>query len=137
MSPWLLIHLLLQLLLLLHHRLNPKQTRHSSHGTYFVCVCVNLKVKSKNAQTRSILTPLHVLSAGFGNISPHTEGGRIFCIVYALLGIPLFGFLLAGVGDQLGSIFSKGIGRVEEMFVVSREKHALISFQYNLIFFFS
>lgn len=102
----------------------------------FVCVCVNLKVKSKNAQTRSILTPLHVLSAGFGNISPHTEGGRIFCIVYALLGIPLFGFLLAGVGDQLGSIFSKGIGRVEEMFVVSREKHALISFQYNLIFFF-
>lgn len=56
---------------------------------------------------------------GFGNISPHTEGGRIFCIVYALLGIPLFGFLLAGVGDQLGTIFGKGIGRVERMFVVS------------------
>lgn len=60
-----------------------------------------------------------VLCAGFGNISPHTEGGRIFCIVYALLGIPLFGFLLAGVGDQLGTIFSKGIGRVEKTFVVS------------------
>ncbi|XP_075906020.1 potassium channel subfamily K member 2-like [Nelusetta ayraudi] len=58
-----------------------------------------------------------ITTIGFGNISPHTEGGRIFCIVYALLGIPLFGFLLAGVGDQLGSIFSKGIGRVEEMFV--------------------
>lgn len=59
------------------------------------------------------------LLSGFGNISPHTEGGRIFCIVYALLGIPLFGFLLAGVGDQLGTIFGKGIGRVEKMFVVS------------------
>ncbi|CAB1331295.1 unnamed protein product [Coregonus sp. 'balchen'] len=35
----------------------------------------------------------------FGNISPHTEGGRIFCIIYALLGIPLFGFLLAGQWD--------------------------------------
>ncbi|MED6249498.1 Potassium channel subfamily K member 2 [Ataeniobius toweri] len=57
--------------------------------------------------------------AGFGNISPHTEGGRIFCIIYALLGIPLFGFLLAGVGDQLGTIFGKGIARVEKMFVVS------------------
>lgn len=39
--------------------------------------------------------------------------------MYALLGIPLFGFLLAGVGDQLGTIFGKGIGRVERMFVVS------------------
>lgn len=57
--------------------------------------------------------------SGFGNISPHTEGGRIFCIIYALLGIPLFGFLLAGVGDQLGTIFGKGIAKVEKMIVVS------------------
>uniref|UniRef100_A0A3B5L5R2 Potassium channel domain-containing protein n=1 Tax=Xiphophorus couchianus TaxID=32473 RepID=A0A3B5L5R2_9TELE len=41
-----------------------------------------------------------ITTIGFGNISPHTEGGRIFCILYALLGIPLFGFLLAGVGDH-------------------------------------
>ncbi|KAK5612746.1 Potassium channel subfamily K member 2 [Crenichthys baileyi] len=58
-----------------------------------------------------------ITTIGFGNISPHTEGGRIFCIIYALLGIPLFGFLLAGVGDQLGTIFGKGIARVEKMFV--------------------
>ncbi|KAG7236038.1 hypothetical protein INR49_001438 [Caranx melampygus] len=67
---------------------------------------------------------------GFGNISPHTEGGRIFCIVYALLGIPLFGFLLAGVGDQLGTIFGKGIARVEKMFVhwdISQTKIRVIS----------
>lgn len=57
--------------------------------------------------------------AGFGNIAPHTKGGRIFCIIYALLGIPLFGFLLAGVGDQLGTIFGKGIAKVEKMIVVS------------------
>lgn len=59
------------------------------------------------------------LPPGFGNISPHTEGGRIFCIIYALLGIPLFGFLLAGVGDQLGTIFGKGITKVEKMIDVS------------------
>lgn len=59
--------------------------------------------------------------AGFGNIAPHTKGGRIFCIIYALLGIPLFGFLLAGVGDQLGTIFGKGIAKVEKMIVVSNE----------------
>uniref|UniRef100_A0A3Q3IZN8 Potassium channel domain-containing protein n=1 Tax=Monopterus albus TaxID=43700 RepID=A0A3Q3IZN8_MONAL len=71
-------------------------------------------LQSSGAASREFLC---VLSAGFGNISPHTEGGRIFCIVYALLGIPLFGFLLAGVGDQLGTIFGKGIARVEKMFV--------------------
>ncbi|GAA6098120.1 potassium channel subfamily K member 2b isoform X1, partial [Tachysurus ichikawai] len=70
------------------------------------------------------------LPAGFGNISPRTEGGRIFCIVYALLGIPLFGFLLAGVGDQLGTIFGKGIAKVEKMIVkwnVSQTKIRVIS----------
>ncbi|XP_035385341.1 potassium channel subfamily K member 2b [Electrophorus electricus] len=71
-----------------------------------------------------------ITTIGFGNISPHTEGGRIFCIVYALLGIPLFGFLLAGVGDQLGTIFGKCIARVEKMIVkwnVSQTKIRVIS----------
>nr|XP_014345469.1 PREDICTED: potassium channel subfamily K member 2 [Latimeria chalumnae] len=67
---------------------------------------------------------------GFGKTSPHTEGGKIFCIIYALLGIPLFGFLLAGIGDQLGTIFGKGIAKVEDMFVkwnVSQTKIRVIS----------
>ncbi|XP_040016259.2 potassium channel subfamily K member 2-like isoform X1 [Gasterosteus aculeatus] len=71
-----------------------------------------------------------ITTIGFGNISPHTEGGRIFCIIYAVLGIPLFGFLLAGVGDQLGTIFGKGIAKVEKMIVkwkVSQTKIRVIS----------
>ncbi|KAM3860957.1 potassium channel subfamily K member 2b [Diretmus argenteus] len=71
-----------------------------------------------------------ITTIGFGNISPHTEGGRIFCIIYALLGIPLFGFLLAGVGEQLGTIFGKGIAKVEKMIVkwkVSQTKIRVIS----------
>ncbi|XP_029449061.1 potassium channel subfamily K member 2 [Rhinatrema bivittatum] len=71
-----------------------------------------------------------ITTIGFGNISPRTEGGKIFCIIYALLGIPLFGFLLAGVGDQLGTIFGKGIARVEDTFVkwnVSQTKIRIIS----------
>ncbi|XP_028809160.1 potassium channel subfamily K member 2-like isoform X2 [Denticeps clupeoides] len=70
-----------------------------------------------------------ITTIGFGNISPHTQGGRIFCIIYALLGIPLFGFLLAGVGDQLGTIFGKGIAKVEKMIVwnVSQTKIRVIS----------
>ncbi|XP_037101379.1 potassium channel subfamily K member 2-like isoform X2 [Syngnathus acus] len=71
-----------------------------------------------------------ITTIGFGNTSPRTEGGRIFCIIYALMGIPLFGFLLAGVGDQLGTIFGKGIAKVEKMIVkwkVSQTKIRVIS----------
>lgn len=57
-------------------------------------------------------------STGYGNIAPSTEGGKIFCILYAIFGIPLFGFLLAGIGDQLGTIFGKSIARVEKVFRV-------------------
>ncbi|XP_028902791.1 potassium channel subfamily K member 2 isoform X2 [Ornithorhynchus anatinus] len=71
-----------------------------------------------------------ITTIGFGNISPRTQGGKIFCIIYALLGIPLFGFLLAGVGDQLGTIFGKGIAKVEDTFIkwnVSQTKIRIIS----------
>uniref|UniRef100_A0A8C4QG56 Potassium two pore domain channel subfamily K member 10 n=1 Tax=Eptatretus burgeri TaxID=7764 RepID=A0A8C4QG56_EPTBU len=57
-----------------------------------------------------------ITTIGFGNTAPSSEGGRIVCIVYSIIGIPLFGILLAGVGDQLGTIFGKGITHVEKIF---------------------
>uniref|UniRef100_H3A430 Potassium two pore domain channel subfamily K member 10 n=1 Tax=Latimeria chalumnae TaxID=7897 RepID=H3A430_LATCH len=57
-----------------------------------------------------------ITTIGYGKVSPSTEGGKIFCILYALFGIPLFGFLLAGIGDQLGTIFGKSILRAEKVF---------------------
>ncbi|KAG5266030.1 hypothetical protein AALO_G00249050 [Alosa alosa] len=65
-----------------------------------------------------------ISTIGYGNIAPSTEGGKIFCICYAIIGIPLFGFLLAGIGDQLGTIFVKCILKVERMF---RQRHRQIS----------
>uniref|UniRef100_A0A4W4F3X7 Potassium channel domain-containing protein n=1 Tax=Electrophorus electricus TaxID=8005 RepID=A0A4W4F3X7_ELEEL len=59
-----------------------------------------------------------ITTIGYGNIAPSTEGGKIFCILYAIFGIPLFGFLLAGIGDQLGTIFVKSILKVEQVFKV-------------------
>lgn len=66
-----------------------------------------------------LLLVLSLCLTGYGNIAPSTEGGKIFCILYAIFGIPLFGFLLAGIGDQLGTIFVKSILRVERIFRVS------------------
>ncbi|XP_055029244.1 potassium channel subfamily K member 10b isoform X1 [Misgurnus anguillicaudatus] len=65
-----------------------------------------------------------ITTIGYGNIAPSTEGGKIFCILYAIFGIPLFGFLLAGIGDQLGTMFIKSILKVEKIF---RQKHKQIS----------
>ncbi|OPL21602.1 potassium 10 channel subfamily k member, partial [Mytilus galloprovincialis] len=38
---------------------------------------------------------------GYGNQSPVTGRGRTFCIFYALLGIPLTGIMLLGLGEKL------------------------------------
>ncbi|KAK1335502.1 hypothetical protein QTO34_003288 [Cnephaeus nilssonii] len=58
-----------------------------------------------------------ITTIGYGNVALRTDAGRIFCIVYALVGIPLFGFLLAGVGDRLGSALRHGIGHIEAIFL--------------------
>uniref|UniRef100_A0A8D2Q731 Potassium channel subfamily K member 4 n=1 Tax=Varanus komodoensis TaxID=61221 RepID=A0A8D2Q731_VARKO len=58
-----------------------------------------------------------ITTIGYGNISPKTNAGQLFCIFYALVGIPLFGMLLAGVGDHLGSSLRKAIGKVEDIFL--------------------
>ncbi|CAM5126437.1 unnamed protein product [Eretmochelys imbricata] len=58
-----------------------------------------------------------ITTIGFGNTSPKTDGGRLFCIFYALVGIPLFGMLLAGVGDHLGFSLRQAISKVEDVFL--------------------
>lgn len=63
--------------------------------------------------------PARPLCPGYGNAALRTDAGRIFCIFYALVGIPLFGILLAGVGDRLGSSLRRGIGHIEAIFLVS------------------
>ncbi|XP_075043757.1 potassium channel subfamily K member 4 [Mixophyes fleayi] len=67
-----------------------------------------------------------ITTIGFGNNSPKTEGGQMFCIFYALFGIPLFGILLAGVGDHLGSALRKGIGKVEIIFLKWRVSPTIV-----------
>ncbi|XP_072518339.1 potassium channel subfamily K member 4 [Salminus brasiliensis] len=58
-----------------------------------------------------------ITTIGYGNISPQTDWGKLFCICYALVGIPLFGFLLAGVGDHLGTGLRNAVARIERLFL--------------------
>ncbi|XP_042287359.1 potassium channel subfamily K member 4 [Thunnus maccoyii] len=67
-----------------------------------------------------------ITTIGFGNISPKTEGGQLFCIFYALVGIPMFGILLAGVGDHLGTGLRKTIARIETLFLKWRVSPTIV-----------
>ena len=44
--------------------------------------------------------PLHTSSSnsGYGHIAPSTMGGRIFCLFFAIIGIPFTLTVLADVG---------------------------------------
>ncbi|XP_053568649.1 potassium channel subfamily K member 17 [Bombina bombina] len=49
-----------------------------------------------------------ITTIGYGNISPTTVGGRIFCIVFALFGIPLNLILLNRIGQRMLSLVHQG-----------------------------
>lgn len=51
----------------------------------------------------------HSLSVlGYGEIYPVTETGKVVCIIYAMLGIPLMLLVISDVGDILARVVSKG-----------------------------
>ncbi|XP_056457113.1 potassium channel subfamily K member 4 [Gadus chalcogrammus] len=58
-----------------------------------------------------------ITTIGFGNLSPRTWFGQLFCVCYALVGIPMFGILLAGVSDHMGTVLRKAVARIETLFL--------------------
>ncbi|XP_057707166.1 potassium channel subfamily K member 2 [Corythoichthys intestinalis] len=58
-----------------------------------------------------------ITTIGFGNLSPRTWYGQLFCVCYALVGIPMFGILLAGVGDHMGTVLRKAVAKIETLFL--------------------
>lgn len=68
-----------------------------SSSVTFTCVFVAM-----------VLMP--ILSAGYGNLSPSTVSGQVFCVFYALCGIPLnLAFL-----KQLGKFLTAHLGRLQK-----------------------
>lgn len=58
-----------------------------------------------------------ITTIGFGNLSPRTWTGQLFCVCYALVGIPMFGILLAGVSDHMGTVLRQAVGKIETLFL--------------------
>ena len=59
----------------------------------------------------------HFFLRGYGNITPVTNGGRVFCIIFAFFGIPINIMFLQSVG--------KGLREVEKFLITKFEKRCL------------
>ncbi|XP_044764164.1 potassium channel subfamily K member 18 isoform X2 [Coccinella septempunctata] len=46
-----------------------------------------------------------ITTIGYGNITPHTMGGQIMTIFYAIIGMPLFLLYLSNIGDIMAKSF--------------------------------
>ena len=57
-----------------------------------------------------------VSTPGYGHISPSTKYGRSFCIVYALIGIPICGILLSALGEEFKKVKDKILNKVNKSF---------------------
>ena len=49
------------------------------------------------------LHSIKTINIGYGQIFPKTEAGMMFCIGYALVGIPLLLVFMANVGDLMAT----------------------------------
>ncbi|XP_074663069.1 potassium channel, subfamily K, member 16-like [Tubulanus polymorphus] len=48
-----------------------------------------------------------ITTIGYGDIVPSTDAGKLVCIPYALVGIPMTLTLLGGIGERLGKFIAK------------------------------
>ncbi|CAH1232042.1 KCNK10 [Branchiostoma lanceolatum] len=53
-----------------------------------------------------------VTTIGYGKLAPVTVGGRVFCVLYALFGIPLTAFLLSKISKALLKLSCRATERV-------------------------
>ena len=75
--------------------------------------------KSRNLSSFHLILCLyyHFFLRGYGNITPVTNGGRVFCIIFAFFGIPINIMFLQSVG--------KGLREIEKFLITKFEKRCL------------
>ena len=63
---------------------------------------------------------------GYGNISPVTFPGRLFCILFAIVGIPFTLSVIADIGQILATIISKVWEQYKQKIKPRLQKHKIL-----------
>ncbi|XP_051903723.1 uncharacterized protein kcnk4a isoform X3 [Hippocampus zosterae] len=93
-------------------------TRWDVASAFFFCGAIITTIGTLNPFRDSAYYSGQLIK-GFGNLSPRTWYGQLFCLCYALVGIPMFGILLAGVGDHMGTVLRRAVAKIETLFLKS------------------
>ncbi|KAJ8044532.1 Potassium channel subfamily K member 4 [Holothuria leucospilota] len=76
------------------------------------------EITSTWTMTRAFIFSLTIITTiGYGNIVPRTSLGRLFCVLYAMIGIPLMGFTLTVFGkscDRFTKKYLKAMGLLKK-----------------------
>lgn len=62
--------------------------------------------------------------AGYGRMAPSTLWGRIFCIIYAIFGIPITGLMLKSIGERIAESIAQ-FWRIVDSHIFNREPHKI------------
>ncbi|TWW68749.1 Potassium channel subfamily K member 3 [Takifugu flavidus] len=66
-------------------------------------------------------------SPGYGHAAPSTDGGKIFCMVYALLGIPLTLVMFQSVGERINTCVRYLLHRLKKCLGMRRTEVSMVN----------
>lgn len=69
-----------------------------------------------------------ITTIGYGHFLPSTQSGKIFCLIYALFGIPMTGVLLGAIGGLFSKCFMVRIRQIRRKY--NKTMNAKIILQY-------
>ena len=75
-----------------------------------------------------------LLLQGYGNFAVETFGGRLFCLLFGIIGIPFMLSVLADVGGIFAGILQLAWGNNKDRIRLIAEKLHIISPRYYLIY---
>lgn len=66
---------------------------------------------------------LFITHEGYGNITPATIPGRVFCILFAIIGIPFTLSVIADVGQITATLISAVFSKTKPLIEPIKEKY--------------
>lgn len=68
-----------------------------------------------------------ITTIGYGHAAPSTDGGKVFCMLYALLGIPLTLVMFQSVGERINTVVRYLLHRLKKCLGMRRTEVSMVN----------